>query len=55
LSETTNIPCGSIGEAWRIDADWIKEIALEQGISQEIESQEKCRRRNECLVGMVSV
>jgi hypothetical protein len=54
LSETTNIPCGSIGEAWRTDADWIKEIILEQSISQGMKSRENCRR-SECLVGMVSV
>jgi hypothetical protein len=55
LSETTNIPCDSIGETLRTDADWIKEIILEQSVSKGMESQENCRRRSECLVGMVSV
>jgi hypothetical protein len=55
LSETTNIPRGSIGEAWRADTEWIKEMVLEQRFSQGTESQKQYRRRSECLVGMNSV
>jgi hypothetical protein len=55
LSETTNFPRGSIGEAWRTDAERIKEMVLEQSVSQGMESQKQYRRRSECLVGMNSV
>jgi len=55
LSETTNIPRGSIGEAWRTDAEWIKEMVLEQRVSQGMESQKQYRRRSEYLVRMDSV
>lgn len=55
LSETTNFPRGSIGEAWRTDAERIKEMVLEQSVSQGMESQKQYRRRSECLVGMDSV
>jgi hypothetical protein len=30
LSKTTNISHDSVGEAWRTDAKWIKEMVLEQ-------------------------
>ena len=55
MSETTNIPRSFIGEAWKTNSDWIKEMVLEQRISQGMESQKLYRRRSECLVGMDSV
>ena len=33
LSETTNIPRGSVGEALRTDAECIKEMVLDQRVS----------------------
>jgi hypothetical protein len=55
LFETTNIPRGSIGEVWRTETERIKEMVLEQRVSQRMESQNNYRRRSECLVGMDSV
>lgn len=55
LSQTTNIPTGSIEETWRTDAEYIKEMVLEQKVSRGMESQKHNRRRSECLVGMDSV
>ena len=52
LFETTNIPSGSIGEAWRTVAESIKEMVLKQRVSKGMESQNYCRRKSECLVGM---
>lgn len=54
LSETTNIPRGSVGEAWT-DAEWIKEMVLEQSVSQGMESQKQYRRKSECLAGIDSI